>query len=84
MDVDPIEILDELSRTAPLELERAALRVANRKLLGRIAELEPQESNHEQAQPAQELAGAGAETADTPERVERRNPADPFGAGGYT
>jgi hypothetical protein len=59
MEVDPIEILDELSRTAPLELERAALRVANRKLSARVAELEPQEGNpHEQTQAQEPTPGA--------------------------
>lgn len=45
MNVDPMEILNELSVTAPLELERAALRVTNRKLLARVAELEPQQGD---------------------------------------
>lgn len=61
MNVDPMEILNELSVTAPLELERAALRVTNRKLLARVAELEtdnPPENPHEQSQ-AQYNPGAG-------------------------
>lgn len=54
IDVSAMEILDELSRTAPLELERASLRVANRKLASRVIELEQGESPSEQTSNRQE------------------------------
>jgi hypothetical protein len=40
MTIEPAELLSELQAIAPEAVERAALRVANRKLAGRVAELE--------------------------------------------